>query len=147
MEKRMKICYIDRCWYDAERKAVNGDMGFSFQDAPDTRKHIKDYDELVASAVAWVNDPTSEWEFGNGIDTDFAIYEVVVADAVYDEEDLDIDDPAPEEDDNLWSYNVEGAEVREIVLGITEEEITEEVLDIIKKAYPSVERIHYRIGE
>ena len=134
MEKSVKICYIDRVWYDADHKGIVGDMGFSFEDSVETRKFIKDYDELAQNAKAWFDDPYSDWEKFDG-DGGFAIYEVVVADAIYDEEYL-LDDENPEEDEGMLSgMNIENREVREIVCGIRESQLTDDIRKAIEKQY------------
>jgi len=154
MEKRMRICYYDRAWYDIGDKAVHEDKENSSEDAPDSRMHIRDYDKLLDMLTSWFDDPLSEWESGNGVDEGFTIYEVVVADAVYDEEDLDIDCPDPEEDVCLWNYRVENCEVKEVVLGIRESEITDEVRKTVEEYYAAKEGVlsekvvfHYRKEE
>lgn len=134
MEKSVKICFIDRMWYNSDHKEIVGDMGFSFEDAVETRKFIKDYDELAQNARDWFDDPYSDWEKfdGNG---DFAIYEVVVADAIYDEEYL-LDDENPEEDEGMLSgLSIENREVKEVICGIRESQLTDDIRKAIEKEY------------
>lgn len=134
MEKSVKICYIDRVWYNADHKQIVGDMGFSFEDAVETRKFIKDYDDLVENAKMWFDDPYSDWEKFDA-DGDFAIYEVVVADAIYEEEYL-LDNENPEEDEGmLVGMNIENREVKEVICGIRESQLTDDIRKAIEKAY------------
>lgn len=110
MERRVKIVYIDRVWFDHEEKRIVGDMGFSFEDSSDTRQLATEIEEVRKSCQEWIDetaDPNSEGmeEFGNGKDSDYAIYELHTAEATYDDEDYDgqpITSSA-----RLWDVNID----------------------------------------
>lgn len=110
MERRVKIVYIDRVWFDHEEKRIVGDMGFSFEDSSDTRQLATEIEEVRRSCQEWINetaDPNRVGmeEFGNGRDSDYAIYELHTAEATYNDEDYD-GQPITSSD-RLWDVDID----------------------------------------
>lgn len=144
-EKTIRIAYIDRVWYDAEKKQILGDMGFSFEDSSDTRQLESEIDEMRESCQDWIdNSSTNSYgmeEFGNGRDSDFAIYELCTADATYDDEDFD---GKPIQSSDLWRINcIDNVEVVDVYVCAKKEDaefiIDEEYGMWVGKHYAEVE--------
>lgn len=147
MEKRKAIVFTDRGWYDTETERVVGDMGYSFEDCPETRKPIKEYDNAVKDAIAWVNCDDSDWERSeNDAEGNFAIYEVCTAFVEYDDDEVEEEDV----DGLLWACDIdkESVMVKDIVLNARRDEVSEKMLAAIKESYKEhgieEDHIHYR---
>ena len=147
MEKRKGIVFTDRGWYDTEQKRVVDDMGYSFEECPETRMPVSAYADAVKEAVERVNDPGSYWERSeNDADGNFTVYEVCTAFVEYDDEEVE------EEDVNglLWALDMDrdSVTVKDIVLNARKDEVSEEVLADIKASYKEHgiedDHIHYR---
>lgn len=92
----LKIGFYDLVWYSAESKRIVGDMGFTFNDSADTRFPADELKENISTALQYHNRESYEGEVGNGIDSDFAIYEVHTAEGLIDDE-----------NENLWSAEID----------------------------------------
>lgn len=123
MEHRIKICFTDREWYRTELGIIVGDMGYSFEDARETRRPMSKYSELLKDAIEWQNDTNSDWEKRTSYNENFAIYELVCVDLIYDDEDED----APNDDTDLSSYELDltTATIKDIVVFAKESELTD----------------------
>lgn len=79
---RIKVWFVDREWWDPDRKEIVGDMGFSFGESPDTL--TRDFDALQLDMEQWIACGDAEDEKGTWA-TGFAIY--VVYSAVIERDD------------------------------------------------------------
>ena len=75
------IGYYDRVWYDAESNDIAGDMGFSFCDSGESR--FPATDEQLAKSIVDTQEyhcrGCYDYEIGDGVNEDFAIYELHTA--------------------------------------------------------------------
>lgn len=122
---KKNIAYIDRVYFSAEKKAIFGDMYYTFCESADTRVPVEDMEDLQYNLSAFIDSDEAEedGEVGNGIDTDFCIYELHTA-TIDDEGMMTGDDDKvievyicgeesviPEEAKNIIRSRYEGAEV------------------------------------
>ena len=89
MEK-VRIAYIDLEYWDEERGRTCGDMGYSFEDEPNTRVPIGEIDEHRRHLEEYINSEEAD-ENGECEKDGFAVYSLVIADAYVEDDDrLDI---------------------------------------------------------
>lgn len=140
MAKKIKVAFIDKMYYNAESKRLCGDMGFTFQESADTRVLIENEDDLINDSIDFINsEEAKEWDdVGDGVETDFSIYELYEGEI--EVEDEDYDDFA----DILWSYRIiDGTSVlKKVFVCATEEDAS----GIVRKYYPNVDA-EYRTEE
>ena len=139
-----KMEFIDREWYDREDKRIIGDMGFSFEDSPDTRttelgtlaESIKEYagDEMVGS-FGWDRIDTKE--------DDIPIYYVFQADF---EDEMDDDEDANEHQFREWNADMVEETRKCVFIGVYASEEEAKALGIdkeLKECYPDCEITYF----
>lgn len=124
---KKNIAYIDRVYFSAEKKTIFGDMYYTFCESADTRVPIEDMENLQYNLSAFIDSDEAEedGEVGNGIDTDFHIYELHVATI----------------DDNEALMTGSDDKVIEVYICGEESVIPEDVMNIIRSRYEGAEVI------
>ena len=124
---KKNIAYIDRVYFSAEKKTIFGDMYYTFCESEDTRVPIEDMEDLQYNLSVFIDSDEAEddGEVGNGIDTDFRIYELHVATI----------------DDNDGLMTGDDDKVIEVYICGEESVIPEDVMDIIRSRYEGAEVI------
>lgn len=93
----LKIGFFDLVWYDRQSKQIVGDMGFTFCDCADSRFPADELQEKIKTTLQYHCRECYEYEIGNGVTDDFAIYELHTAEAICEDSEnifsaeLDID--------------------------------------------------------
>lgn len=118
---KKNIAYIDRVYFSAEKKTIFGDMYYTFCESEDTRVPIEDMEDLQYNLSVFIDSDEAEedGEVGNGIDTDFRIYELHTATI----------------DDNESLMTGDEDKVIEVYICGEESVIPEDVMDIIRSRY------------
>lgn len=126
-----KVAYVDRVWGDCNDRSISGDMGFTFNDSVDTRSDkiqemLDDCRDYTMGEDAIEEGDTYDSESGQ-----FAIYEIYKAD-------INLED----EDDYLWSGEIEDQELVEVFVCATKE-VAGWIEEEEKSRYENV-KINYR---
>lgn len=118
---KKNIAYIDRVYFSAEKKTIFGDMYYTFCESEDTRVPIEDMEDLQYNLSVFIDSDEAEedGEVGNGIDTDFRIYELHTAT-------IDVNESLMTGDED---------KVIEVYICGEESVIPEDVMDIIRSRY------------
>lgn len=127
---KKNIAYIDRVYFSAEKKTIFGDMYYTFCESEDTRVPIEDMEDLQYNLSVFIDSDEAEedGEVGNGIDTDFHIYELHTATLEC-------------EDEDTMMGTLDNDKVIEVYICGEESVIPEDVMDIIRGRYEGAEVI------
>lgn len=129
---KKKICYTDYLYYDAERDAFYGDMGYAFNDEAESRTPIEEIDELRRSTEEYINSADSADESDG--DGGYSVF--IIRTAILELE---------EEDDALWSGNIlEDTGISDVFVCASEEYAGERV----RKEFAATKgvKFHFRDG-